>query len=309
MAPRLTTARRSRLTGSVFSRTKEQYLGSTFGSARIGRSLHLTVTMAHILITNDDGIQAEGLRALVHAVEGLGTISVVAPSHERSAAAQSLTLRQPIFWEQVAEREWAVDGTPADSVILALNRLLPNRPDIVISGVNRGGNLGENVFYSGTVGAAMEGAINRIPSIAVSVAHKGRGFRFEHAAKFARDLARIVLAEGLPDSVLLNVNAPLVWNGAVRFTRQSKKVTRNVLQEGTDPRGRNFFWLLEQEHIEGLDPKSDYAAVFDGAISITPIHLDRTHEASMKHLSHWASKLESRAEIDEPISAARPNFK
>jgi len=100
-----------------------------------------------------------------------------------------------------------------------------------------------------------------------------------------------------------------VWNGSVRGTRQSKKVTRNVLQEGTDPRGRSFYWLLEQEHIEGLDPKSDYAAVFDGAISITPIHLDRTHEASMKHLSHWASKLESRAEIDEPISAARPNFK
>jgi 5'-nucleotidase len=134
--------------------------------------------MAHILITNDDGIQAEGLRALVHAVEGLGTVSVVAPSHERSASAQSLTLRQPIFWEQVAEREWAVEGTPADSVILALHKLLPNRPDLVISGVNRGGNLGENIFYSGTVGAAMEAAINHIPAIAVSVAHKGRGFRF-----------------------------------------------------------------------------------------------------------------------------------
>jgi len=111
--------------------------------------------MAHILITNDDGIQADGLRALVQAVEGLGTISVVAPSHERSASAQSLTLRQPIFWEQVAEREWAVEGTPADSVILALHKLLPNRPDLVISGINRGANLGENIFYSGTVGAAM----------------------------------------------------------------------------------------------------------------------------------------------------------
>src|ERR1700686_5141892 len=257
--------------------------------------------MAHILITNDDGIQAEGLRALVQAGGGLGTISVVAPSHERSAAAQSLTLRQPIFWEQVAEREWAVEGTPADSVIAALNKLLPNRPDLIISGVNRGGNLGENVFYSGTVGAAMEGAINRIPSIAVSVAHKGRGFRFEHAAKFARDLGQIVLAEGLPEGVLLNVNVPLVWNGSVRFTCQSKKVTRNVLQEGTDPRGRSFFWLLEQEHIEGIDPKSDYAAIFDGAVSITPLHLDRTHETSLDHLSQWAAKLESSAENAEPF--------
>jgi 5'-nucleotidase len=261
--------------------------------------------MAHILITNDDGIQAEGLRALVGAVAGLGTISVVAPSHERSAAAQSLTLRQPIFWDQVGEREWAVEGTPADSVILALNKLLPNRPDLVISGVNRGANLGENVFYSGTVGAAMEAAINHIPAIAVSVAHKGRGFRFEEAAKFARDLAQMVLSEGLPDGVLLNVNVPLSWNGSVRFTRQSKKVTRNVLQEGTDPRGRSFYWLLEQEHIEGLDPKSDYAAVFDGAVSISPLQLDRTHEVSLNHLSHWAEKLESSSRTPDTIGVPR----
>jgi 5'-nucleotidase len=265
--------------------------------------------MAHILITNDDGIQAEGLRALVQAVEGLGTISVVAPSHERSASAQSLTLRQPIFWEQVAEREWAVEGTPADSVILALNKLLPNRPDLVISGVNRGGNLGENIFYSGTVGAAMEAAINHIPAIAVSVAHKGRGFRFEQAAKFARDLAQLALAEGMPQGVLLNVNVPLVWNGSVRVTRQSKKVTRNVLQEGIDPRGRTFYWLLEQEHIEGIDPKSDYAAIIDGAASITPLHLDRTHDASLDHLSQWAASLESGAENTEPVPVARPGQK
>jgi 5'-nucleotidase len=265
--------------------------------------------MAHILITNDDGIQAEGLRALVHAVEGLGTISVVAPSHERSASAQSLTLRQPIFWEQVAEREWAVEGTPADSVILALNKLLPNRPDLVISGVNRGGNLGENIFYSGTVGAAMEAAINHIPAIAVSVSHKGRGFRFEQAAKFARDLAQMVLSQGLPQGVMLNVNVPLMWNGGVRITRQSKKVTRNVLQEGTDPRGRSFYWLLEQEHIEGIDPQSDYAAIFDGAASITPLHLDRTHETSLNHLSEWAAKLDASAEPTEPVPVARPNTK
>ena len=262
--------------------------------------------MAHILITNDDGIQAEGLRALVHAVEGLGTISVVAPSHERSASAQSLTLRQPIFWDQVAEREWAVEGTPADAVILALNKLLPNRPDLVLAGVNRGGNLGENIFYSGTVGAAMEAAINHIPAIAISVAHKGRGFRFEQAAKFARDLAQLALAEGIPHEVLLNVNVPLVWNGTVRATRQSKKVTRNVLQEGTDPRGRNYYWLLEQEHIEGIDPQSDYAAIFAGAASITPLHLDRTHESSLHHLSAWASKLEAHNTESVPLGRSNP---
>jgi 5'-nucleotidase len=265
--------------------------------------------MPHILITNDDGIQAEGLRALVQAVQGLGTISVVAPAHERSAAAQSLTLRHPIFWDQVAEREWSVEGTPADCVILALNNLLPERPDMVISGVNRGGNLGENIFYSGTVGAAMEAAINHIPAIAVSAVHRGKDFRFDHAAKLARDLVRIALVEGMPIGTLLNVNVPQVWNGNVRVTRQSKKVTRNVLQEGVDPRGRKFFWLLEQEHIEGVDPQSDYAAIFDGAASITPLHLDRTHEISLKQLSQWTSTLESAAEIEEPASVVRKSVK
>ena len=232
---------------------------------------------------------------------------MVAPSHERSASAQSLTLRQPIFWEQVAEREWAVEGTPADSVILALNKLLPNRPDLVISGINRGGNLGENIFYSGTVGAAMEAAINHIPAIAISVAHKGRGFRFEQAAKFARDLAQMALAEGMPQGVLLNVNVPLVWNGSVRCTRQSKKVTRNVLQEGTDPRGRSYYWLLEQEHIEGIDPKSDYAAIFDGAVSITPLH-QQSHARFIDRSSVSVGfKLESNAANTEPVPAARPD--
>ena len=251
--------------------------------------------MAHILITNDDGIHAEGLRALVDAMKGVGTISVVAPSHERSASAQSLTLRQPIFWEQTGEREWSVEGTPTDAVILALHKLLPNRPDLVISGINPGGNLGENVFYSGTVGAAMEAAINHVPAFAISVAHKGRGFRYEEAAKFSRELAQLILAEGMQPGVLLNINVPLVWNGEVRMTRQSKKVTRNVLQQGTDPRGRTFFWLHEQEHIEGIDPESDYSAVFDGAISMTPLELDRTHDMSLNHLSHWASKLGSKS--------------
>jgi 5'-nucleotidase len=113
----------------------------------------------------------------------------------------------------------------------------------------------------------------------------------------------------MPQGVLLNVNVPLVWNGGVRITRQSKKVTRNVLQEGTDPRGRTFYWLHEQERIEGLDPKSDYAAVFDGAASITPLHLDRTHEASFDHLSSWAAKLDSGAEHAETVPVARPKQK
>ncbi len=254
--------------------------------------------MAHILITNDDGIYARGLRALVEAMQGLGPVSVVAPHLERSAAAQSLTLRQPVCCEKVAEREWAVEGTPADAMILAFNKLLPEPPDLVISGINRGGNMGENIYYSGTVGAAMEATINHVPAIAISVAHRGHGFQYENAARFARELATIILKEGLPQDVLLNVNVPLLWKGGVRFTRQSKKITRNVLQEGTDPRGRTYFWLHEQQATEEIEPDTDYAAVYAGAISITPLHLDHTHTTSLNHLSHWAKTLEAACQPD-----------
>jgi 5'-nucleotidase len=249
--------------------------------------------MAHILITNDDGIYAEGLRALVEGLQGLGTLSVVAPSRERSASAQSLTLRHPIFWEKVAEREWSVEGTPTDAMILALNKLLPERPDLVISGINRGGNLGENVYYSGTIGAAMEATINHVPAFAISVAHRGKGFRYAEAAQFARGLGQLILKERLPQGVLLNVNVPLEWKGGVRFTHQSQKVTRNVLQEGVDPRGRTYFWLHEQQVNDGLEPDTDYAAIHEGSISVTPIELDRTHATSLNHLSHWAEALEA----------------
>jgi 5'-nucleotidase len=250
--------------------------------------------MPHILIGNDDGIYAAGLRALVEGVKDLGTISIVAPSQERSGAAQSLTLRQPIFCEHVAEHEWSIDGTPTDAIIVALHKLFPppQRPDLMISGINGGSNMGENVFYSGTVGAAMEAAINHVPAIAVSVAHHGPDINYEPAAQFTRRLAEIALSEGLPPGILLNVNVPLHWKGGVRITRQSKKVTRNVLREGTDPRGRTYYWLSEQQMVDEVDPESDYAAVFSGDISITPLELDRTHEASIHQLSHWVKLLE-----------------
>jgi len=246
--------------------------------------------MPHILITNDDGISAPGLRALVAEFAGFGAVSVVAPSHERSAAAQSLTLRQPIYCDQVAEREWAIEGTPADAMIIALHTLFPEPPDLVISGINRGGNLGENVYYSGTVGAAREAAIYRVPAIAISLAHRGKDHRFQQAAKFAKKLAPVVLKEGLPAGVFLNVNVPQPWNGQVRVVRQSAKITRNLLQPGQDPRGRKYYWLHEQQ-IKAIDADTDYAAIHSGAIAITPLELDHTHTGALNHLSHWAKKL------------------
>ncbi len=248
--------------------------------------------MPHILVTNDDGIHAEGLHALAAAMRELGTVTVVAPSTERSATAQSITLRHPIAAEQVAEGEWAVEGTPADAVILALNRLLPTPPDLVVSGINRGGNMGENIFYSGTVGAAMEAAIHGLPAVAISVSYREQEFRYDGAAAFARRLGALLLREGLPEGVLLNVNVPAEWDGGVRFTRQSRRITRNLLKEGTDPRGRLYFWLHEQKAVDGFDPDSDYAAVHAGAVSVTPLQIERTHTVSLNHLSHWARLLE-----------------
>ena len=251
--------------------------------------------MPHIVITNDDGIQAPGLRALVEALQPEATITVIAPSRERSAAAQSLTLRQPIFCDQIAEREYSIEGTPADAMILAFHTLLKEKPDLVISGINRGGNLGENIYYSGTVGAAMEATINHVPAVAISVAYRGKEFDFGPAAQFARVLAPMIMKEGLPAGVLLNVNVPQDWKGEVRFTRQSSKITRNVLKPGQDPRGRKYFWLHEQQATRDIEAGTDHAAIRDSAISITPLKLDHTHAPSLNHLSHWAKALEAAA--------------
>jgi len=182
-------------------------------------------------------------------------------------------------------------------MMVALHRLFAEPPNLVISGINRGPNLGENIFYSGTVGAATEAVINRVPAFAISLAHRGADIVFTHAAQFAKRLAELILQKGLPPGVLLNVNVPLDWKGGVRFTRQSGKLTRTVLQEGADPRGRIYYWLTEEPVSEPPDPDSDYAAVFSGQASITPVEIERTHEPSLSHLSGWAELLESSLKV------------
>lgn len=247
----------------------------------------------HVLLTNDDGHLAAGLNALSRELEQIADVSIVAPSWERSGAAQSLTLRQPIVCHAKGSSQWAIDGTPADCVIVGLHKLLSRPPDLVISGINHGANLGENVYYSGTVGAAREAVIHHVPAIAVSLCSKHADADFVPAAKLARKTAELVLKEGLPSQVLLNINVPENWNGTSKFTRQSKKITRTFLREGEDPKGRPYFWLSEQriDRDTELDQDSDYAAVFSGSASITPLHLDHTHTQSLNHLSHWAALL------------------
>jgi 5'-nucleotidase len=250
------------------------------------------VKKPRVLLTNDDGYQAEGLRALKQELKDYD-VQIVAPSWERSGAAQSLTLRQPIVCHRVAQNEWAIDGTPADCVIVALHRLLNEKPDVVISGINHGANLGENVYYSGTVGAAREAAIHHVPGLAISLCSKRVNSDFAPSAHLARQTVELILKEKLPDQVVLNINVPESWRGGVRFTRQSKKITRTVLREGEDPRGRPYFWLSEQriDRDMELDAESDYAAIFAGEVSVTPLHLDPTHTESLNHLSHWAEQL------------------
>jgi 5'-nucleotidase len=184
-----------------------------------------------------------------------------------------------------------VDGTPTDSIIIGLKKLLQAPPDVVVSGINCGANLGENVYYSGTVGAAMEATIHGIPAIAVSVAYRKPEIDYGPAARLARHLTKLVLEEGLPPGVMLNVNVPQTWTGAVHMTRQSKQVTRCLLKETRDEEGRIYYWLNENVVREGVEPDTDFAAIFEGAVSITPLKLDRTHEISINHLSHWARKL------------------
>lgn len=244
----------------------------------------------HILLTNDDGIHADGLTALEEALQEFAELTVVAPHVERSASSHALSLQQPIRYEKISERKYAVEGTPADAVIVALNHLCKVEPDLVIAGINRGGNMGENVFYSGTVAAAFESVLNRVPAFAISVASR-EVFRYDVAAAFAVRLAQKVLAGEVPKGIVLNVNVPEPWRNGVRLTRQSRKITKNLLVESIDPRGRSYYWLHEQVDLSRIEPDTDYAAVQAGSISITPLQIDRTEHNVIRQLAHWVEEL------------------
>lgn len=256
--------------------------------------------MQRILIANDDGIHAEGLLALEEALQEISTqVWVVAPLAERSASSHAISLQRPVRFEQLSERKFAVEGTPADAIIVALNKLMPAPPHLVVAGVNRGANLGENVFYSGTVAAAFEAVLNHVPAFAISVASRGE-FQFEVAAAFAVKLAEKMLRDPLPRDLLLNVNVPCPWRNGVRLTRQSQKLTKNLLVENTDPRGRKYFWIHEQLDVSQIAPGTDYAAIQDGTISVTPLHSDRTEYEALEKLLRWADDLNQFAPTLEP---------
>lgn len=244
-----------------------------------------------ILVTNDDGIHAEGLKVLERSLAPLGEVTVVAPDREMSATSQSISVHTPLRVYAFDDHHYAVTGTPADAVIIAIHHLLPEKPDLVVSGINPGGNLGENVVYSGTVAAAMEATLHGVPALAISLASR-KQLDFSHAATFAAQLAAKVLAEGLPAGVMLNVNVPRGEVRGVRMTRQSQKISQNLVHEKEDPRGRPYYWLDETARLEVAEPDSDYAAIRAHEISITPLQVDRTDYASLDHLSDWLPALQ-----------------
>ncbi len=247
-----------------------------------------------ILVTNDDGIEAPGLKALEESLRALGEVTAVAPEREMSATSQSISLHTPLRVRAIDERHYAVSGTPADAIILAVHHLLREKPDLVVSGINPGGNLGENVVYSGTVAAAMEAVLHGVPAFAVSLASRQR-LDFGAAAAFAAQLASKILKEGLPPGVMLNVNVPRGEVRGVRLARQSQKISQNLVRKQKDPRGRDYFWLDETVEFAQVEPDSDYAAILAHEISITPLQVDRTDYASLNHLSHWLISLKIEA--------------
>jgi len=244
-----------------------------------------------ILLTNDDGIYSEGLKALAESLRLIGTIWVVAPQREQSAVGHSLTLHRPLRVQELGERRLAVDGTPTDCVGLAINGLLDKKPDLLVSGINRGGNMGDDLTYSGTVSAAWEGTLLGIPSFAISTLPDSQEmFNFQPAADFARRMAQAILKYSLPPNTLLNVNVPNT-NGApisqYKITRQGRRIFGDSIVEKVDPRGKKYYWIggtdLGFENIND----SDLLAVHQQYISITPILLDLTNYAAMNDLLAW----------------------
>jgi 5'-nucleotidase len=240
-----------------------------------------------ILVSNDDGIHSDGLQALADALAPHGHVVVVAPDREQSAVSHALTLHRPLRIDRVGSDRYTVDGTPTDCVNLAINGILRERPALVVSGINKGANLGDDVTYSGTVSAAMEGTLLQVPSIAIS--QIGRGpYDFTVAAGFAGELVERVLASPLPPDTLLNVNVPQFRDGerpcGVVLTRMGKRRYGDAIIEKTDPRGRKYYWIGGEELSFVEEDGTDFNAVSRGAISVTPIHLDLTNYASFEAL-------------------------
>ena len=246
-------------------------------------------TELHILLTNDDSFRATGIQRLRDALATLGKVMVVAPEREQSAAGHALTLTSALRINWVDENTISVDGTPTDCVLLAMRGLLERKPDLLVSGINHGPNLGDDITYSGTVAAAFEGTLLGLPSVAISVS-AWQNCNFDAAAHFAPRIAREVLRHGLPNGTLLNVNVPSSPPEEIRgvkITKLGKRLYRDAVVKKTDPRGRDYYWIGGKAPIWFPGEETDFEAVEQGMISITPLHLDLTDYQSLDLLKSW----------------------
>lgn len=245
-----------------------------------------------IFVTNDDGYMSDGIKALTRALREIADVIVVAPATEQSVTSHSFSLYRPLRCKKKSKNLYVVDGTPTDCVILGVNFILKGvLPDILFSGINRGPNLGDDINYSGTVSAAVEGGILGIPSVAIScAAFKKKGMKYKSAAKFALRIAKKILKEKLPKDIIFNVNVPNLTEDRIkgyRFTSQGKINYANVTTEKLDPRGQKYYWTQgEQAGFEDIKG-SDCNAISDGFVSITPVKVTLTDNAFLKKIKNW----------------------
>jgi 5'-nucleotidase len=247
----------------------------------------------HVLISNDDGIDAPGIFALTQEVRKIARVTVIAPDKQQSAVGHAITMNYPLraipFRKNNEFFGYAVEGTPADAVKLGVRFLLKQKPDLLISGINHGSNTAINIIYSGTVSAATEGTILGIPSVAVSLTTYGEA-DFSFAARLAAKLALIVAEKGLPEGTLLNVNVPAIPEEEVRGIRLTKQGTSkwdDTFDVRRDPANREYFWLKGRLNVTDTDPTADQIAVQSGYVSITPIHYDLTDSSMLEEMGGW----------------------
>jgi 5'-nucleotidase len=238
--------------------------------------------MPHILVTNDDGYRSDGIHALADALRAIGEVTVVAPVEEASAIGHALTLRHPLRLETIRDRTFAVDGTPTDCVNIAIAQVFKTLPDLVVSGINKGWNLGDDVTYSGTVAGALEGALLGIPAIAVSLKATRGAYDFSHAARAAAVWADAILRRPLPARTFLNINVPKGLPKGYRVTVQAKRNHVTSVAERHDPKRRAYYWIEEGQNEWEPHDRSDYQAVRDGYVSVTPLHPDLTNYAALE---------------------------
>ena len=232
--------------------------------------------MRRILVTNDDGYRSEGIAALAEALRPLGAVTVVAPVLEASAIGHALTLRRPLRLERIADAVFAVDGTPTDCVNIAIAQVIRALPDLVVSGINKGWNLGDDVTYSGTIAGAFEGALLGVPSMAISLRATSGAYDFGPAARAAVTLGEALLRRPLPLRTFLNINVPAGRPKGLRVTVQAARNHITSVGERRDPKGRPYYWIEEGEDAWQPHDRSDYQAVHDGYVSVTPLHPDLT---------------------------------